>query len=214
MTRQHILDVATEMIDEGGSKNIHINNLAKRASVGVPTIYYHFTSRSQLIAEAQIANYETLLGPSRDVLAEISSALRDEDVSTYQRAIGNYLRTVSSSDQLEHKWNLVSLLLDVHDDEAAQECICKISDAFHEELVVAFERAQGLGWLSNGIDASVLVSLLWSASIGQVLVTVSPAATLTPEAVSYLFDAVATTGVPVSDNASNRLFTLDDVLLP
>jgi len=43
---------------------------------------------------------------------------------------------------------------------------------------------------------------------------VSPAATLTPEAVSYLFDAVATTGVPVSDNASNRLFTLDDVLLP
>src|ERR1700684_1503563 len=145
MTRQHILDVVTEMIDECGSKHIHISTLAKRASVGVPTIYYHFASRSQLIAEAQIVNYQNMLQPIRDVLAQIVAAIAIEDVALYQKSIDRYLRTVSSKDKLEQKWNVVGLILDVQNDQAAQKQICEISDAFHDEWIVAFERAQKLG---------------------------------------------------------------------
>ena len=51
-TRDHIVDTTLKMISEIESHNVRISEVAKRSSVGVPTIYYYFESRTQLLAEA------------------------------------------------------------------------------------------------------------------------------------------------------------------
>ena len=49
-TREKILDVASAMIKEGGSKELRVDEVAEKANVDAATIEYFFDSRTQLIA--------------------------------------------------------------------------------------------------------------------------------------------------------------------
>src|SRR5487761_2284742 len=147
LMRSHMIEVASEMIVESGSASFRIADLAQRANVGVPTIYYHFESRTQIIAEAQMANYFKMTVPLHRFLSNAETALSTRDEAAFWKAIRDNMLKAWSSGAMNDKMGIVKLLLDVHLDEKSREL-------FRDRLDIQFAR---------------LVAVFWSASIGQII---------------------------------------------
>ncbi len=164
-----MIEVASEMIGESGSASFRIDDLAQRANVGVPTIYYHFESRTQVIAEAQMANYFKMTVPLHRYLSSAETALSLKDEAAFWKAIRDNMVKAWSTGSMNDKMGIIKLLLDVHADP-------KSRDLFRDRLDIQFARwvavvndAKELGWLDADLDAQAMVAVFWSASVGQVI---------------------------------------------
>lgn len=182
-----MIEVAAEMIRDGGSRSFRIAELAERANVGVPTIYYHFESRTQLIAEAQVANYFRITDPLHRFLSRAETALSKRDESEFWAAIHDNIMLAWRSGALDDNMGIVKLLLDVFEDP-------KASAMFRERLDIQFARwvavvndGVELGWGPKNLDAQALVAVFWSASVGQMITAGSKFIDVDAESVSTFF---------------------------
>ncbi len=170
-TKQRILDVASQMIREDGSANLHVAEVATRAHIGLPTIYYHYESRARLVAEAQAATYFRLLEPLHHCLAMAEQAVLKGDEATFWAAIGEDMELAWIAGQPEDGWGIVKLLLDVWSDQKTQAMFSNQLDTQFERWINVAERAKGLGWLDEQVNVKVLITSFWAASIGQAIIT-------------------------------------------
>ncbi len=170
LTKSHIVEVAAELVREVGSAGFHISDLARRADVGVPTIYYHFTSREQVIAEAQLANYFEMTAGLRDHFSRAVTAIIERD----EAAFGEALRA-----DIEQAWTLggageqvaiMNLLIDVWADARTRQAFRDMLDAQYARWVSVLSDARALGWLDDTYDSGLLVAIFWAASIGQAVI--------------------------------------------
>ena len=186
-TRQHILDIAVGIIAESGSSDLRVVDVAKRASVGVPTIYYHFESRSQLIAEAQVLAYLKVIEPLHGLLEAAEAAIVAGDQAAYEAAVGANMVLAWKSGQPGDRWAVVKLLLDVWAHTATQVRFCEMLDQQFLRWIDAVNQAKQLGWIDPSIDGRTLIALFWSASIGQVITSSSASIDPSPEGVRDFF---------------------------
>ncbi len=180
-TRQHIVQSAAEMVRELGSDRFRIVDVAKRANVGVPTIYYHFDSRTHLIAEAQILNYFEIVEPHHRVLSQVESALVAGDETAYWAAVEENMILAWSSGQIDRKMGIMKLLLDVWSDPKTHRRFSDLLDIQFARWIAVVDGAQRVGWIAQDIDARTLIAAIWSASVGQVITANSDYLELSPE---------------------------------
>jgi AcrR family transcriptional regulator len=64
--RQRVLDVARELFAEGGD-SVAMDEIARRAEVGIGTLYRHFPTKEALIRAASEQRFEEILGYCRTV---------------------------------------------------------------------------------------------------------------------------------------------------
>lgn len=159
-----------KMISENGSHNIRITDVARRSNVGVPTIYYYFESRTQLIAEAQLFSYSHRTEHLHQCLTRAEVATEAKDQGAFWSAIGENLELAWIAGQGENKWDIVKLLLDVWADPGTRERFTEKLETQFKRWISAVERAKDNGWIIRDLDSQVLISMFWSASIGQAVV--------------------------------------------
>ncbi len=167
--RRNIVVVASEIIRERGSQDLQIVDVAERARVDVGTIEGYFDSRSQLVAEAQMSNYFAMVEPLHLVLSRVETALAEQDEAAYWAAVEENMMMAWSSGQVNDKWGIVKLLLDVWSDPFSQRHFCDLLDIQFARWVAVAEGAKQLGWIDQDIDAKALTAVFWSASVGQVI---------------------------------------------
>jgi AcrR family transcriptional regulator len=171
LTRRHIIDVAAQMVRESGSDAFRIVDLAERAHVGVPTIYYHFDSRSQIIAEAQMANYFAKVEPLHRVLSRVETAVSERDQAAYWQAIKENMEMVWSSGQMDEKVGIVKLFLDVWADPKSRLRFSELLDVQFARWVAVANDGKRLGWMADDIDTKAMVAVFWAASVGQIVMS-------------------------------------------
>lgn len=191
VTRRHIVEVAAEMVAEGGSENFRIVELAERARVGVPTIYYHFTSRVQVIAEAQMSNYFLMTEPLHKILSAAETALSLKDETSFWTAIESNLARAWSSGQFDQKVGIVKLLLDVWADPTSRVRFRELLDIQFARWVALVDDAKALGWMREELNSQTLVSIFWAASVGQVITSGSAYVDISSDAVSSFYMGIA-----------------------
>ena len=98
------------MLAQGPSCDIHLAEVAERAHVGVQTIYYHFDSRTQLIAEAQALTYYRLMEPFHEYVTNAEKAIQDEDQELFWTAFGDNVMRAWSHEHGEDRWRVIKLL--------------------------------------------------------------------------------------------------------
>ncbi len=185
--KQHILVTTVAMIGESGPAKVHVADVARRASVGIPTIYYHFESRAKLIAEAQSVRYEETIRPVRELMDEIEVALTSEDEDGFWEAVDRYVALVWTPSQVHGKYEVGTLLLDGSLDADVRDALFGAMDRQYRRWLDVVVAAQARGWFTPRVDGEALTSLFWSASVGQILATNSAYKTLTPEVMVDLF---------------------------
>ncbi len=187
--KQHILTTTVAMISEYGPTKIRVADVARRADVGVPTIYYHFDSRSNLLAEAQVVRYEEFLRPARELMDAMEAALVAEDRGTFDEAVDRYLSLVWAPRVIGGTYEF-DVMLECSVDPVVSEEILDATRRQHQRWVAIVARAQQRRWFGPSVDGDVLTSLFWSASVGQLVVKNSVYRKLAPEALVALFRAI------------------------
>lgn len=186
-TRIHILDVSARMIGEHGSKMLRVADVARQANVGIPTIYYHFKSRTQLVAEAQASIYMSMLEPMHNCLTLAESAVAAKDESTFWSAVGENLILAWRAGRPEDDWGVLKLLLDVWSDPTTQQAFSAGLEVQFDRWISTAEKAKGLGWIDEGVDAKALIVAVWSASIGQAIFSSASHLNRSPESIRDFF---------------------------
>lgn len=169
-TRDHIVDTTLKIISENESHNVRISDVAQRSNVGVPTIYYYFESRTQLIAEAQLFSYARRTEHLHQCLTRAEEATEAKDEDAFWSAIGENLERAWRAGQGENKWDIVKLLLDVWADPGTRDRFTQQLETQFKRWIRAVELAKDNGWIIRDLDSQVLISTYWSASIGQAVI--------------------------------------------
>ncbi len=180
-TRRHIVESVVKLLAQRPSHEIHLADVAERAHVGVQTIYYHFDSRTQLIAEAQVLTYYRLTEPFHEYITTAEKALEDEDQESFWSAIGDNVALAWSFGNSDDRWRVVKLLIDISEDPTAQRQFWDSLEVQFERWIDIVEAAKLLGWVDSEIDASALVSASCAAPIGQALFAKSSKIHFTPQ---------------------------------
>jgi AcrR family transcriptional regulator len=186
-TRRRIIESTEELLAQRGSNDLHLADVAEKAKVGLQTIYYHFDSRTQLIAEAQVSTYFRLIGPLHEYLTTAEKAIVDRDEAKFWNALGENVMLAWSYGKADDQWQITKLLIDIWADD-------KTRDEFRAGLEVQVERwintidsAKPLGWIKPDLDTYALVTSCWAASIGQALFVNSSKIHYTPESIRDFF---------------------------
>jgi AcrR family transcriptional regulator len=180
-TRAHILQVAAELVSEKVHEGLHISDVAARAHIGVPTIYYHFDSLVHLVAEAQLVNYLSVVEPLHHHLSLAEGYLAAGEESAFWDSIEVNLIRVWSSGQLPNKMGILRLFLDVGSDPGTRATFADHVTLHFSRWTALIEGAQTAGWLSADVDAKTLTTFFWTASVGQLLAINSDQVNLSPE---------------------------------
>jgi AcrR family transcriptional regulator len=190
-TRQHIIDVTEEMLSERSSTEIHLADIADQAHVGVQTIYYHFQSRNQLIAEAQASAYARLTMPLHEYLLMAENAIVEEDEATFWNAMGENISLAWTHGQHGDQWKISKLLIDIWLDEKTQRAFSERLEVQFDRWINAIEAAKPLGWIDPEIDTYALITSCWAASIGQSLFASSAKICYTPQSIRDFFVSIS-----------------------
>ena len=189
VVRERIVNVAIALIESEGAERVRIADLARRAGVGIPTIYYHFESRAHLIAVAQVARYEAMMAPLRELMDTIESAIAVSDEDEYWRSLRRYFQLVFEPAQVDGKYAMGRLFLDDAGGRSpARDAADFIARQF-SRWVATVTGAQARGWVNPALDAPTLTSLFWSAVVGQSMAATT-AVTLDADALLDLFESL------------------------
>ncbi|MGC8511013.1 MAG: TetR/AcrR family transcriptional regulator [Acidimicrobiales bacterium] len=189
VVRERIVSVAIAMIESDGAERVRVADLARRAGVGIPTIYYHFESRAHLIAVAQVSRYEAMMAPLRELMDTIEAALAAGDEVEYWRSLRRYFQLVFEPAQIEGKYAVGRLFLgDDGGQSPARDAADYVARQF-SRWVKTVTGAQDRGWVNPALDATTLTALFWSAVVGQAMAAPTAKA-MDADALMDLFEAL------------------------
>jgi hypothetical protein len=185
--RQAVIAAAAQMIKDSSSRDLTYDAVAERAKVDVAKVDELFDSPSQLVAEAQMANYFSMIEPHHLVLSRVESAIANLDETSFWTSLEENIDLAWSSGQIGEKWGIVNLLHDIWGDPFSQRHFCDLLDIQFERWIEVIENAQRLGWIDRDLDAKALTAVVWSASIGQVIMSGSVVMDLSAQSVRDFF---------------------------
>jgi AcrR family transcriptional regulator len=190
-TRRHIIESAEVLLAQRGSSELHLADVAELAHVGLQTIYYHFDSRTQLIAEAQASAYFRLIAPLHEYLGTAEKALVDRDEPQFWHALSENLVLAWSYGKDDDQWRITKLLVDIWADEKTRIEFRAGVEIQVGRWINAINAAKPLGWIRSDLDTYALVTSCWAASIGQALFVNSESIHYTPESIRDFFVEIA-----------------------
>ena len=168
-TRARILRAAAELVSEGPSREVRVLDVAERAHVGTPTIYYHFSSREVLLAEAQVENFFRLLGDRSGHIEVLTDAIERRDREAFVAGYRQYLTEISAPETTERMWQLTRVLLDISADPVARARFVVAHDASLQQRIDIFSRAQERGWVDASINATAYVLESGALILGRIM---------------------------------------------
>ncbi|MGW4854387.1 TetR/AcrR family transcriptional regulator [Streptomyces sp. NPDC004288] len=143
--RERILDAAAEVVGEDGTQ-ASLRDVARRAGVGLGTLYRHFPTRDALL--------ETLLRTSFDQLAEEAARLLDADLAR-DRALADWLGGFTERAGA-FRGLPASLMATLGDPESALHASCLAMREAGGRLLWA---AQETGRIRSDVDGTDLFAL-------------------------------------------------------
>ena len=165
---EHILTVARELVDEGTP--LQLNDVARRAGLGVGTVYRHFPTTEALL--------ETVAAPRLEALADCGEKALDHDDPW--TALADYLTELVKGQVTDPALAKVS---------AADDDVLPRTTELKTRILTAgaqlLARAREAGALHPGLDDADLVPLMCGISYATYIHSDSPADRL-PTARRYL----------------------------
>lgn len=178
---------AGEIIKQRGSCELRLDDVAELSNVDVDTINEYFDSKTQLIAEVQMANYFAMVEPIHLGLSTIETAVANGVEADFWDGIEENLVMSWSSGQVERKWGIINLLHDVWSDPFTQSHFSDLLDIQFHRWIAVIDGAKAHEWIDDDVNATALTAIFWSASVGQVITAGSTSLDLEPATIRDFF---------------------------
>jgi AcrR family transcriptional regulator len=149
-TRRSLLEVAIEMVEEGGEAALRVDEVARRAGFTKPVVYTHFGDRDGLVIAVQTERYTRSLQYGLTGLVEQANRCRscDEFVDLIER----WLRSFFSPEGAKRRAFRIDVLGSAISRPALQASVQNANRAQADGVAFLVELAQARGWMPPHYD--------------------------------------------------------------
>jgi AcrR family transcriptional regulator len=175
----HLLEVARGVVDEQGTQ-ASLREIARRAGVGLGTLYRHFPTRDALL--------ETLLRQGFDRLAAKAASL--ESANSPDQALMEWLGDFSAG-STAYRGLAASMMATLGDEHSPLHASCL---AMREAAARLLKRAQDAGHIRPDVDGTDLFALV--SAVGWIGDQVPPVAARREHLFSLIMDGLAHQPIP------------------
>ena len=170
-TKSRILNAAIAMMDEGGEAAVRLGAIAENLGIKEPSIYHHFTNRTELINAAYVEWYWQCL--KTDIPVEAMMVLV-ETKDDYVRALRKTMEWSYQPERHHARAIRLSVLGAAQRSPELAVSINDINKKFLASIADAANVAQQKGWLRTDLDPMAMAYWLHGQIIGRVVAEMDP----------------------------------------
>jgi len=170
-TRSRILNAAIEMMETGGESSVRLSAIAEALGIREPSIYHHFTNRTELINAAYVEWYWQCLKTEFSVEAMMVLVETKED---YVRAVRKSMEWSYQPERHHARSIRLSVLGAAQRNAELAIAINDINKRFLATIADAALVAQQKGWLRQDIDPMATAYWLHGQIIGRAVAEMDP----------------------------------------
>ena len=170
-TKSRILNAAIAMMDEGGEAAVRLGAIAENLGIKEPSIYHHFTNRTELINAAYVEWYWQCLKTDIPVEAMMVLVETRED---YVRAVRKTMEWSYQPGRHHARAIRLSVLGAAQRNPELAVAINEINKKFLATIADASLVAQQQGWVRQDLDPMAIAYWLHGQIIGRVVAEMNP----------------------------------------
>ena len=170
-TRSRILNAAIELMETGGESSVRLNAIAESLGIKEPSIYHHFTNRTELVNAAYVEWYWQCL--KTDVPVEAMMVLV-ETKDDYVRALRKTMEWSYQPERHHARAIRLSVLGAAQRSPELAVSINDINKKFLASIADAANVAQQKGWLRTDLDPMAMAYWLHGQIIGRTVAEMDP----------------------------------------
>jgi AcrR family transcriptional regulator len=170
-TKSRILNAAIAMMDEGGEAAVRLGAIAENLGIKEPSIYHHFTNRTELINAAYVEWYWQCL--KTDIPVEAMMVLV-ETKDDYVRALRKTMEWSYQPERHHARAIRLSVLGAAQRNPDLAIAINDINKKFLATIADAALVAQQKGWVRTDLDPMAMAYWLHGQIIGRVVAEMDP----------------------------------------
>ena len=170
-TKSRILNAAIAMMDEGGESAVRLGAIAENLGIKEPSIYHHFTNRTELVNAAYVEWYWQCL--KTDIPVEAMMVLV-ETKDDYVRALRKTMEWSYQPERLHSRAIRLSVLGAAQRNPELAVSINDINKKFLASIADAANVAQQKGWLRTDLDPMAIAYWLHGQIIGRTVAEMDP----------------------------------------
>jgi len=170
-TRSRILNAAIKMMETGGESSVRLSAIAEALDIKEPSIYHHFTNRTELVNAAYVEWYWQCLKTEIPVEAMMVLVDSRED---YVRALRKSMEWSYQPGRHHARAIRVSVLVAAQRNPDLAIAINDINKKFLATIADAALVAQQKGWLRADLDPMATAYWLHGQIIGRTVAEMDP----------------------------------------
>jgi len=155
------------MLSEMDVHDIRVGDLARRAGVAIPTIYYSFRSLDDIIAEATVVSLNRFLVPYAQALTEMRDAVERDDRKAFEASAATFMARCWSAEAnygIHRLAPLIAYFRQIAPDDVRLRTVQAREVA---GMIAALSAAQENGWIAPDDDVTAFVIVHWTCVLGQ-----------------------------------------------
>lgn len=170
-TRSRILNAAIEMMDTGGESSVRLGAIAEALGIKEPSIYHHFTNRTELVNAAYVEWYWQSL--KTDIPVEAMMALVDTQ-EDYVRAFRKTIEWSYRPERHHARAIRLSVLGAAQRNPELADAVNEINKKFLATVADSVLFAQQKGWLRADLDPMATAYWLHGQIVGRAVAEMDP----------------------------------------
>jgi len=170
-TRSRILNAAIKMMETGGESSVRLSAIAEALDIKEPSIYHHFTNRTELVNAAYVEWYWQCL--KTEIPVEAMMVLVDSR-EEYVRAVRKSMEWSYQPERHHARAIRVSVLGAAQRNPDLAIAINDINKKFLATIADAASVAQQKGWLRADLDPMATAYWLHGQIIGRTVAEMDP----------------------------------------
>ena len=170
-TRSRILNAAIEIMEAGGESSVRLSAIAETLGIKEPSIYHHFSNRTELVNAAYVEWYWQCL--RTDIPVEAMMALVDSK-EDYVRAFRKSMEWSYRPERHHARAIRLSVLGAAQRNLELAVAINDINKKFLATIADSVLFAQQKGWLRADLDPMATAYWLHGQIIGRVVAEMDP----------------------------------------
>ena len=170
-TRSRILNAAIEMMETGGESSVRLGAIAEVLGIKEPSIYHHFSNRTELVNAAYVEWYWQCLETDIPVEAMMMLVETKED---YVRTVRKTMEWSYKPERHHARAIRLSVLGAAQRNPELAVAINDMNKKFLATIADSVMVAQQKGWLRAGLDPMAIAYWLHGQIIGRVVAEMDP----------------------------------------
>lgn len=167
-SREKILELAIDAINEGGEAAVRVNDIAALAGVTVPTLYRYFGSRDGLVVAAQTQRFRLTQNVDTGIFATALSKVKTPE--QFRKAILKELPLHFEEDRFELRQVRLNALGSAANRPDLKAAIAQVQFEGASGLAAALKPYQDRGWIRKDVDLLALAYFYMGQILGRSLI--------------------------------------------